>query len=87
MSSNKAQKIWTANMISFILLVVLSFTGLVNWLLLPKGYQTAGALLSLRHLLRDIHEWTALFFIISMLVHWSLHWGYIQSNLNRYKRK
>ncbi|MBI5062229.1 MAG: DUF4405 domain-containing protein [Desulfatitalea sp.] len=86
MSSDKARKIWTVNMISFILLAVLAFTGLINWLLLPRGYQAAGALLSLRHFLHDIHAWAALFFIIGMLVHWSLHWGYIQSNLKRYKR-
>jgi hypothetical protein len=86
MSSNQARKIWTVNVIAFILLAVLVLTGTINWLLLPRGYQAAGALLSLRHFLHDIHAWTALLFVISMLVHWSLHWGYIQSNLKRYKR-
>jgi hypothetical protein len=84
---SKAQKIWTVNVIAFILLAVLFFTGIINWLLLPRGYQAAGALLSLRHFLHDIHVWTALLFIISMLVHWSLHWGYIQSHVNRLRQK
>lgn len=87
MSSEKAQKMWTVNMIAFVLLVVLTLTGLINWLLLPRGYQAGGVLLSLRHFLHDLHAWTALGFIISMLVHWSLHWGYIQTNLKRYQRK
>jgi hypothetical protein len=73
--------------IAFILLAVLLFSGMINWLLLPRGYQTAGMLLSLRHFLHDIHVWAALFFVISMLVHWSLHWTYIRTNLERYRRK
>jgi hypothetical protein len=84
---SKAQKIWSVNIIAFILLAVLFFTGMINWLLLPRGFQAAGALLSLRHFLHDLHVWAALLFIISMLVHWSLHWGYIQSNLNRLRQK
>jgi membrane protein implicated in regulation of membrane protease activity len=87
MSSDKAQKLWTVNVIAFILLAVLFLTGMVNWLLLPRGYQAAGALLSLRHFLHDIHAWAAILFTISMLVHWSLHWSYIQNNLKRYKRQ
>ena len=88
MSNTKAQKMWAVNVISFILLAILAFTGMVNWLLLPKGFAAAGgALVALRHFLRGLHEWTALLFIICMLVHWALHWGYIQSNLERLRRK
>ncbi|MFZ1985372.1 MAG: DUF4405 domain-containing protein [Desulfatitalea sp.] len=87
MANDRAAKIWMVNMLSFILLAILAFTGLVNWLLLPKGYAAAGgALVALRHFLQGLHEWTALFFIGSMLIHWALHWGYIQSNLKRYRR-
>ena len=87
MSTDKARKLWTVNVIAFILLAILALTGTINWLLLPRGYQAGGALVSLRHFLRDVHAWSAVFFIISMLVHWSLHWSYLQNNLKRYKRQ
>ncbi len=86
MSSDKALKIWTVNVIAFVLLAVLALTGLINWLL-PRGYQAGGFMVSFRHFMQDVHAWTALFFIISMLAHWSLHWGYIQTQLKRYRRK
>lgn len=88
MANDRAAKMWGVNIISFVLLVILAFTGLVNWFFLPRGYAAAGgALAALRHFLRDLHAWTAVLFVISMLIHWTLHWGYIQSNLKRYKRK
>lgn len=85
MSSNKAAKLWFVNVVSFILFSILTFTGLINWLLLPKGYKAAGGfLISLRHVLREIHEWTAVLFIIAVVVHLVLHWPYITSNLKKY---
>lgn len=88
MANDRAAKIWGVSVISFILLVILALTGLVNWFLLPRGYAAAGsALATLRHFLRDLHAWTAVLFMISMLIHWALHWNYIQAGLKRYKRK
>ncbi len=85
MRSDKAAKLWIVNVLSFILFSILTFTGLINWLLLPGGYRGGqGFLISLRHLLRAIHEWSALLFIFIVLVHLVLHWSYIKSNLNRY---
>jgi hypothetical protein len=85
MSNNKAEKLWVVNIISFILLMVLAVTGLINWLLVPGGYRTEGGfMMSLRHFLREIHEWTGLFFIIIILIHIMLHWSYIKSNLKKY---
>lgn len=88
MANNPAAKLWGVNVLSFFLLSVLAATGLVNYFFLPRGYVAAGgALAALRHFLRDLHAWTAVLFVISMLIHWTLHWGYIQSNLKRFKRK
>ncbi len=85
MPKDKAVKLWLVNTVSFILFSILTLTGLTNWLLLPKGYQAKGGfLISLRHFLREIHEWTALLFILIVLVHLVLHWAYIQSNLKKY---
>ena len=68
MPSTKATKLW-----------------LVNWLLLPKGYQKGGGfLVSLRHFLRDVHEWAAVLFIVAIVVHLVLHRTYISSNLKKY---
>jgi hypothetical protein len=41
-------------------------------------------LMSLRHFFREVHEWTALLFIIVICVHLILHWGYIKTNLKKY---
>ena len=85
MPSNKAAKLWFVNVVSFILFSILTFTGLTNWLLLPRGYKAAGGfLISLRHFLRHVHEWTAVVFILVVLVHFVLHWTYIKSNLKKH---
>jgi hypothetical protein len=87
MSNNKGATLWTVNMVSFILFIVLTVTGLINWLLIPGGYRGEGGfLMSFRHLLREIHEWTALLFIIVVVIHLMLHGPYIRANLKKYTR-
>ena len=84
MRSKKASKLWATNVVSFILLLVLAATGLINWLLLPRGYQAKGSfLVSLRHFLTDIHEIAAVLFIIVIAIHVLLHWSYVRSNLRK----
>lgn len=85
MDSNKAVKLWIVNVLSFILFILLSITGLLNWLVLPRGYEVRGSvLISVRHFLTSIHEWTALIFMITIAMHIILHWTYIRSNLKKY---
>ena len=36
--AGKLSKLWVVNVISFFLFSLLSVTGLINWLLLPRGY-------------------------------------------------
>jgi Domain of unknown function (DUF4405) len=85
MAKSKAAKLWFVNVISFILFLVLTVTGLLNWLVLPHGYQAKGSILiSFRHFSREVHEWTALLFIIIICVHLILHWAYIKTNLKKY---
>ena len=82
MKSRKSSRLWMVNVISFILFVVLSVTGLLNWLVLPRGYQARGSFFfSLRHFFIEVHEWVALSFIIMIGIHIALHWTYIKSNL------
>jgi len=82
MQGAKAAKLWLVNVISFVLFSVLSLTGSVNWLLLPRGPGAGGGFpVWLRHFLRGVHEWTALVFMITILIHITLHWGYIKSKL------
>ena len=88
MANSKAAKLWFVNVMSFILFSVLTVTGLLNWLVLPHGYQAKGSMLiSFRHFLREVHEWTALLFIIIILIHLILHWSYIKINLKKYGSK
>ena len=85
MSNGRSSKLWIVNVISFILFIILGSTGLLNWLVLPRGYEARGSfLVSLRHFFIAFHEWTALIFMIVVAVHIVLHWPYIKSNLKKY---
>jgi hypothetical protein len=85
MRSRKTSDLWLINVVSFVLFVVLSLTGLINWLLLPKGYAARGSfLITLRHFLVGIHEWVAVGFMVTIAIHILLHWGYVKANLKKY---
>ena len=85
MSNGRSSKLWIVNVISFILFITLCSTGLLNWLVLPRGYEARGSfLVSLRHFFIAFHEWAALIFMVVVAVHIVLHWSYIKSNLKKY---
>lgn len=78
-------RLWIVNVISFILFSLLGLTGLINCLILPTGDgPRRGFQRSLRHFLVEVHEWTALLFMIVIVVHIVLHWSYIKSNLEKH---
>ncbi|MBC8419835.1 MAG: DUF4405 domain-containing protein [Desulfobacterales bacterium] len=84
MTSRKTSHLWLVNVVSFILFAVLITTGLINWLVLPKGYAARGSfLITLRHFFVEVHEWAALGFIITIVIHIFLHWSYIKTNLKK----
>ena len=84
MTNKKTFKLWLTNVLSFVLFSVLVITGLINWLVLPKGYEAKGSfLITLRHFFIEVHEWTALAFIVTVAVHILLHWGYVKTNLKK----
>jgi len=85
MSNGRSSKLLIVNVISFILFIILFSTGLLNWLVLPRGYEDRGSfLVSLRHFFITLHEWAALIFMVLIAVHIALHWSYIKSNLKKY---
>lgn len=85
MFNGRSSKLWIVNVTSFILFIILCSTGLLNWLVLPRGYQARGSyLVSLRHFFIAIHEWVALIFMVVVAIHIILHWPYIKSNLKKY---
>ena len=85
MPEGRSSKLWIVNVISFILFIILFITGLLNWLVLPRGYEARGSFsVSLRHFFIALHEWAALIFMIVIAVHIVLHWPYIKSNLKKY---
>lgn len=82
-AGRKAAWIWVVNVASFILFSLLGATGLVNWLLLPRGYRGGGGIwVSLRHALVEVHQWAALCFIVVLGVHILLHWNYVRKKLS-----
>jgi hypothetical protein len=84
----KGFKLWIVNVLSFFLFSLLGVTGLINWLLLPRGHgSNAGFLASFRHFLITMHEWTGLLFMIIIGIHIALHWGYVRKNLERYRKQ
>lgn len=88
MTSGKSLKLWAVNVVSFLLFSLLGLTGLLNWLVLPKGPRAGGGFgTALRHLLVEVHEWTAAAFILCILVHLALHWTYIKTNVRKYHLK
>lgn len=81
----KKDLLWYVSSGMFVLFSVLSLTGLINWLLLPKGHGTEkGFLISLRHFFLEVHEWMGLLFIILVIVHLWLHKDYILNNWKSY---
>ena len=85
MSNGRSSKLSIVNVMSFILFIILCSTGLLNWLVLPRGYEARGSFwVSLRHFFIAVHEWVALIFMIVVAVHIALHWPYIKSNLKKY---
>lgn len=84
MGMQKNLKLWIVNVAAFILGGLLIVTGLINWLVLPRGIgRHAGVLMEIRHLLMDVHAWLGVFFIVVIAIHLKLHWAYIRANLNR----
>ena len=84
MTSKKRSRLWVINVISFVLFIILSTTGLINWLVLPKGYEARGSfLITLRHFFVEVHEWTALAFMVTITIHILLHWGYVKTNFKK----
>ena len=86
MPNGRSLTLWIVNVISFVLFIILCSTGLINWLVLPRGYEGRGNfLVSLRHFFIALHEWAGLIFMVMIAIHIVLHWPYIKSNLKKYR--
>lgn len=85
MNTSKTTQRWLVNVVSFILFTILALTGLINWLILPRGSETGrGVLISMRHFFREVHEWSAFVFIVVVGIHLLLHSAYIKTNLKNH---
>ena len=84
MKSSRSLKLWMVNGISFFLFCLLGLTGLINWMVLPKGFEARGGFaVKVRHLLIDVHAWAALAFLVIIVIHIMLHWSYVKHNLKK----
>jgi hypothetical protein len=85
MAASRAVTLWYVNVASFLIFVLLAVTGTINWLVLPRGYESgSGTLRALRHVLCEVHAWAAVLFAVVVMVHLVLHWGYVRANLKQY---
>lgn len=83
MASQKSRQLWMVNLVSFILLTLLAITGLLNWLVLPRGLGRGSWLMELRHLVMNVHIFLAVIFLLAIGIHLWLHASYIKANLVR----
>ncbi len=81
--SQKSSYYLLINVVNIFLFAVLAMTGMITWIL-PHGHGSEGFLISLRHFLREIHEWSGLAFIVFGTIHVIVHWTYIRNNLIKY---
>ena len=81
MAWQKRISLWVVNIASFIIFCLLAVTGLINWLVLPRGGGRGSWMMETRHLLMDVHAWLAVLFLVVMIVHLLLHGSYIKANL------
>ncbi len=83
-TKSKGLRLWLLNLVLFTCFVLLSLTGLIPWLILPRGHR--GELGALRHTLLELHEWIALLLIALVVLHLVWHWSYITANAKRWLR-
>jgi uncharacterized BrkB/YihY/UPF0761 family membrane protein len=85
---SKGLRLWFLNLTLFLCFILLSLTGLIPWVILPRGQRLrdGGELHALRDMLIELHEWVALVFIALIVVHLVWHWSYIMANAKRWLR-
>jgi hypothetical protein len=83
MTTPRNKTLWVVNVVSFVIMSLLAITGLINWLVLPRGGGRNSWMTETRHLIMDGHAWLAVAFLLSIGIHLWLHWPYIKANLAR----
>jgi hypothetical protein len=69
---------------SFVLFVLLTIIGLLNWIVRPHGGGRQEVfLIGTRQLLMDVHVWLAVMFMVTIVIHLVLHWYYIKAYLSQ----
>ena len=87
MSSPKSSLLWIVNVVLFVLVCILACTGFINWFVLPGGGGwRASQWFLLRHFFKEVHEISALLFLVAIAIHVALHWPYVRANLKRMGR-
>ena len=85
MANSKAATLWLVNVVSAVLIFLLGLTGLINWWVLPRGFEARGSIwFSLRHGLVQVHGWLALAFLVCIAIHIALHGSYVAANLKKF---
>lgn len=85
---NQSQSVirWILNIVLFILVVLLSVTGLINWVLPGGGAPAAGIGSFIHHFTKEVHEVAAVLFMAAVFIHIWLHWAYVTTHLKRLRK-
>jgi len=68
----------------FVLFVLLTIIGLVNWIVRPHGGGRQEVfLIGTRQLLMDVHAWLAVMFMVTIVIQLVFHWYYIKAYLSQ----
>src|SRR5512135_537962 len=75
-TKSKGLRLWLLNLVLFTCFVLLSLTGLIPWVFLPRGPRPGdgSGLYVLRHTLIELHQWLALALIVLVVLHLVWHW-------------
>ena len=79
MPKNKNKLCWFVNILSFLLFLSVACTGIITMHLKGEGHNRG--VINSKHIITEIHEVTAILFIIIVIVHLILHIKYIKNNL------
>lgn len=84
---NRSNLNFIVDSVAFFLFLLLASTGILIYFVLPPGSGNLTIWGMNRHGWGDIHFWTAMGFLLAMVIHLLLHWSWIVSSIKGHTGK